>query len=324
MSKKLTIEEVRNGFSERGWVLLDVNYNKAIIPLAARCPSGHETTISWCNLKAGQGCRVCAGKEAFTYQEVRAYFREHGCELMSDTYVNSGTPLEFRCTCGTRGSIRFSHFKKGHRCQNCKQRKLSEANSTPESDLCEFCESKNCKLLETWMNGRHRMIRYVCSCTREATAYWGNFKNYPNCWECSKVKKSGDKCHLWNPDREQVALNKKYQKRCGNLLARCMKATGQKKLRATHETLGYTPSDLQRHIEAQLDESFGDDWHIDHIFPVKAFLDHGVTDLKVINALDNLRPLPGPENLSKGDQYDKREFQEWLGRFTEVSCPDCY
>jgi site-specific DNA-cytosine methylase len=53
-------------------------------------------------------------------------------------------------------------------------------------------------------------------------------------------------------------------------------------------------------------------WHVDHIFPIQAFLDHGILDLKTINRLDNLRPVLGVENLSKADKYDKNEFLEWL------------
>ena len=32
-------------------------------------------------------------------------------------------------------------------------------------------------------------------------------------------------------------------------------------------------------------------------------------DLKIINALENLRPMKGPENISKADNYDKEEFK---------------
>ena len=54
------------------------------------------------------------------------------------------------------------------------------------------------------------------------------------------------------------------------------------------------------------------DWHVDHIFSIKAFLDHKIYDLKIINVLDNLSPLEGMENLSKADNYDLDEFQKWL------------
>jgi hypothetical protein len=53
---------------------------------------------------------------------------------------------------------------------------------------------------------------------------------------------------------------------------------------------------------------------VDHIFPVQAFLDHGILDLKLINHLSNLRPMPGKENLSKADKYDEKEFTEWLNQ----------
>ena len=55
-----------------------------------------------------------------------------------------------------------------------------------------------------------------------------------------------------------------------------------------------------------------DDWHLDHIFPIKAFIDNGIKDLKLINSLDNLQPISSVKNLSKGDRYDQLEFQKWL------------
>jgi hypothetical protein len=45
-------------------------------------------------------------------------------------------------------------------------------------------------------------------------------------------------------------------------------------------------------------------------FLLRAY-NHGVFDLKLINALDNLRPMVGPENLSKADKYDEA-FMRWL------------
>ena len=33
------------------------------------------------------------------------------------------------------------------------------------------------------------------------------------------------------------------------------------------------------------------DWQLQYIWPVQAFIDHGITDLGIINALSNLRPV---------------------------------
>ncbi|AUR97537.1 coil containing protein [Vibrio phage 1.240.O._10N.261.52.F8] len=74
------------------------------------------------------------------------------------------------------------------------------------------------------------------------------------------------------------------------------------------DLLGYTCEQLRSHIESQFKEGMSWDnrseWHIDHIKPIKAFLDEGITDPAIINALDNLQPLWASENLSKSAKWD--------------------
>jgi (p)ppGpp synthase/HD superfamily hydrolase len=53
-------------------------------------------------------------------------------------------------------------------------------------------------------------------------------------------------------------------------------------------------------------------WHLDHIFPIQAFLDYGITDVKIINRLDNLQPLSQQQNHEKKDRYNKIAFESWL------------
>ena len=57
--------------------------------------------------------------------------------------------------------------------------------------------------------------------------------------------------------------------------------------------LGYTVNELKNHIHNHPNWSNikKNNWHLDHMFPVKAFLDYGIIDLKLINCLDNLQPL---------------------------------
>lgn len=53
-------------------------------------------------------------------------------------------------------------------------------------------------------------------------------------------------------------------------------------------------------------------WHIDHIFPLKAFVDYGILDPALANCLENLQPMLGKENISKSAKYDKFSFENWL------------
>tara|TARA_R110000772_G_C13143657_1_gene424273 strand:+ start:139 stop:792 length:654 start_codon:yes stop_codon:yes gene_type:complete len=72
---------------------------------------------------------------------------------------------------------------------------------------------------------------------------------------------------------------------------------------------GYTAGQLKNHIEGQFTNGMAwdnrNEWHIDHIKPVSAFIKEGITDPAIINALSNLQPLWAKDNLSKGAKYNE-------------------
>ena len=68
--------------------------------------------------------------------------------------------------------------------------------------------------------------------------------------------------------------------------------------------IGYNQDGFEEHIERQFKDgmtwdNYGDAWEIDHIIPIKWYLDNGETDPSIINALTNLRPLSVEENRAK-------------------------
>ena len=137
----------------------------------------------------------------------------------------------------------------------------------------------------------------------------------------AKVKKICPTC-----DKEftpKKTLKEKYcSKRCRELVGKkvykmmqtCYNAIGTKKSNRTHKTLGYTPNQLLEHL--QTFPEWGNlkhkNWHLDHVFPIIAFVQNGIEDISLICCLDNLQPLSGTENCSKNDKYDQSEFEEWL------------
>jgi hypothetical protein len=311
--RKLTYDEVKAKFEEVGWRVLSTEYTGSQQPLSVTCPNDHETTITWNNFQRGQGCKHCAGNVKYDIEFVRQVFNERGCELFTGEYKNNVSPLHYRCHCGNITVTRFNEFIKGRGCQNCKAQKLSKMLSTPDEEISKFCNEHGAQFIRSWSQQKRTRIEYICKCGDLAEAYWTNFKRFPNCKKCGNKKVSGPNCHMYDPDREAVALRKKFRKTCGRLLRRALLATGQQKNGHTYKILGYTPQQLQDRILNHPDYAkCGAVYHIDHIFPIQAFLDHGILDLKLINDLDNLRPMPGSENLSKADKYDEKEFVEWL------------
>jgi hypothetical protein len=105
-----------------------------------------------------------------------------------------------------------------------------------------------------------------------------------------------------------------FSKKIYKAIRTCLLQTNEKKLDRSHRLLGYSPRDLQEHIQNYPTWKLVKDgpWHLDHIFPVVAFVEHGIKDISVICSLDNLQPLFGHDNCSKNRKYDKQEFFKWL------------
>jgi len=78
--------------------------------------------------------------------------------------------------------------------------------------------------------------------------------------------------------------------------------------------LGFSHLELKVHIESHhnWDLVKNGEWHIDHIFPLKAFFKNRIYDVKIINCLENLQPLSNVENSKKGDEYCEIEFNLFL------------
>ncbi len=316
--RALTYEHVKKEFENRGWELLEERYVKSQAPMRCKCDQGHETTITWNNFQRGQGCKFCAGNVQYSYEDVKRMFEEAGCVLLADKYINFQGLLDYKCKCGTIGKTRLSHLQSGGFCKECKKTTLSNLNRTDEEEIKQMCEKNGCKFISSSMTKGKTRIKFICKCGLESEAYYCNFIRCPNCWECGKTKKSGSNCYMWNPDREAVAKNKYWRKACGRVVRRCLKKINTPKTDRTCNILGYTPNQLRDHI---INHPNGVDtslpYHIDHIFPVQAFINHGILDLQIINCLENLQPLPGPENLSKADNYDEKLFLEWLNKYQE-------
>lgn len=113
------------------------------------------------------------------------------------------------------------------------------------------------------------------------------------------------------PDREII---KKIRKKYGNMLRNTLLALDNRKTDYSVKLLGYTPKELKDHLKNHPDWDRIKDkrWSIDHIFPIKAFIEYKIEDVKVINSLDNLQPMLLIDNMKKSDKYNKEEFAKWL------------
>jgi hypothetical protein len=117
--------------------------------------------------------------------------------------------------------------------------------------------------------------------------------------------------------REKNKSDPQYRLRHGIRANISIALKGNKKGRHWETLVGYTLSDLKKHLEKQFEdgmtwENYGE-WHVDHIIPVSVhnFKKPEDEDFKRCFALKNLQPLWAKDNISKSDKLD-RPFQPSL------------
>lgn len=264
----------------------------------------------------GQKGRVIMRK--LTHEYVSECFSKAGCKLI-DQYKNTRTLVSYCCSCGTIAKINVNVFiNRGGRCKNCGIEKTKTAKKLDFNYVKKNFFEHGCELLDDDYLGNNKPLNYKCSCGVISKITFGNFQSGQRCKGCGNQKisnkQTGDRNHRWVADRDKVYLRSVIHRKCKQMLSNTLNKLKETKLGKTADILGYTRQDLlDRIINHQNWSSVKDkNWHLDHIFPVKAFTDHDIYDLKRINALTNLQPLSARDNLIKGSNYNEHDFKEYL------------
>jgi ribosomal protein L37E len=247
-----------------------------------------------------------------TTKEVASYFEQHGCKLLGE-YRGAQLKMPYECKCGEISEINWNHFSNGKRCGHCSKFGLKKKRSLQK--VQDIFKERGCVFLDDSFQGIKHKHKYRCKCGRDSEITFAAFHfQKQDCKQCGLKKNKGAGHHQWNPDRAEMKLKKLIKKKCYKALQSSLKAIGQTKVGHTSDAIGYGPNELRTHIENHPNWTNVKnlDWDLDHIFPIAAFVEHGITDLKIINALDNLQPLLRFDNESKGASYDEKAFKDFL------------
>lgn len=250
-------------------------------------------------------------------------FEEKGCKLLDDP--SKSIPMKYICSCGNESRIKLFNFKKGERCKKCGIKKQKENNKHKDKiqkEIHDYFKSQNCKLLtETYINQKSP-LNYICSCGNKTISNWKAFKKGTRCNFCAKEKiknrriLKGKDHPFWNPNREELELAKKIREKVSSAFKRTLREIKKNKDYKMFDYLNFSKQELINKIinDPNWNVLKNTSWELDHVFPVKAFLDYKIYDEKIINDLENLRPLSRKENRIKNSKYDKEEFEKWLIR----------
>jgi hypothetical protein len=126
--QKLNLETLQAAAAERGGALISSEYVNSRLPLTWQCDRGHQWQASAAQIRYGAWCPHCSGRLPLSIDEMRELARAWGGACLSEKYVNSYTPLEWRCAHGhvwqaTASTVKpAGHAKRGSWCPVCAKR----------------------------------------------------------------------------------------------------------------------------------------------------------------------------------------------------------
>ena len=96
----------------------DYKNNKDILKYICKCGKNKEITFK--KYLVERCCDECHKKTLsrifkYTYDEVKTYFQDNNCELISIEYKNNKNLLEYLCECKNKAKISFKAFQSGQR-----------------------------------------------------------------------------------------------------------------------------------------------------------------------------------------------------------------
>lgn len=304
---------------------IDWTYKTAKSFLRYTCTCGQERRISWKWMHGGgSGCKPCssvrgAAMRKFTIDQARECFQVKKLNLIATEYKNANTKMAYVCmVCGVPDEMRLGTVNFGHGCRTCANRIKAAARRTSISEASDYFLASGLELLETEFKNNWTRMRYRCKAQGHLDAMALKVVMRPRrgsgCRQCEILGRTGPGHHRWIQDREEARVRKKIIEKCHDSLKHCLMYIDGDKSGKTAELVGYSPQQLRERLEQspRWPELLKGRWHLDHIFPIIAFIEYGVSEVGVINSLDNLQPLDVATNLSKAGSYDRADFETYL------------
>lgn len=320
MSKK-TIDQVRDYFTSHSCTLLEDEYKDGRTPMSYRCVCGNESKIRFDNFRSGQRCQRCKAKKSsaintkYSLQQAKEIFEKENCTLLAEKYETTKVLMNFICSCGGYGKVGLGHFLLGRRCLNCKITRRSATRRQPIEKIRELFALDGYTLLSEEYVNTSTPVQFRCPKGHEHQITVDNWKRgKQRCRLCYQESNVGENHPNWVHDRVEKQKFDSIRSRCCSMLHATLNATNQVKNGKTFTLLGYNAQELYDHLS-----SFPNwkslqkyKWHVDHIFPIDAFVKNGIFDIHIINALDNLQPMLGKDNSSKSNRYNRKKFAKYL------------
>ena len=116
-----------------------------------------------------------------TFEFVKSVFEKEGYKLLSTEYINADSKLKYLCPNNHENEIRYSHFKSGNRCPDCKKLTIEFIRSVFEKENYEL-------LSKEYINSKTK-LKYKCQQGHFGQIAYTSFQQGHRCAKCANNKK---------------------------------------------------------------------------------------------------------------------------------------
>lgn len=193
-----------------------------------KCKCGvceHEWLVSWNALQSGNGCPSCAGRGAYTAEELRGRFpnKNENVEIIGDKKIGSNQKIKCRCKiCGKIWDMTPGHLRTGRGCIKCAKKEKLTLDEI-KLKLSKISPSITIKSDE-YVNSSSNLICSCNECGYEWGAPWNNLQGGSGCNQCAGLLKH----ELKDIKKELISINpnieiisKEYENSKTPLTCRC-------------------------------------------------------------------------------------------------------
>lgn len=224
---------------------------------------------------------------------------------------------------------------KEKKCKTCNQlKKINEFKSKYCYIQKKYYLKNNCEICEKLKRQKYNLINAEKIKEQKRIYYLNNKERlnfYNKIYREKNFKAISERKKIYYSKPENIInrnkkFNKYWKKRYNEnpefkfnhdmrvLINNAIKRTQFKKKNKTVEILGCSIKEFNKHIKdkfyLKMNWNNRSEWHIDHIIPLKA----AKTEFEVValNHYTNLQPLWAKDNLTKGDSFNKEDFDNYM------------
>lgn len=139
-----------------------------------------------------------------TLESVKEAFAKRGYILLDDKYINTKTPMKYRCPKHPDKELYmiYSNFMQGNKCPYCSKRKVDF------EDIKKEFKDRGYELLTDHFINNRQKLKYRCLKHPEEirTIDYSHFNSGRGCYECGVEKNTGKNHPLWNGGSNKLSI----------------------------------------------------------------------------------------------------------------------